>query len=70
MTRLPQDAGQGGLAHLDRLPAHVGAIQLQQIEGYKGSVPALAQDKPDAATTQRPALFGARWSTPPLTLML
>ena len=33
VSALAQDAGQGRLAHLDRLPAHVGAVKLQEVEG-------------------------------------
>ena len=33
VATLAQDAGQCRLADLDRLPAHVGAVQLQQVEG-------------------------------------
>ena len=39
-----KDAGERRLAHLDRLSAHVGTVQLQQVEGEeKGGrfVPAL-----------------------------
>jgi hypothetical protein len=32
---LPQDAGERRLAHLNRLAPHVGAIQLQQVEGVE-----------------------------------
>ena len=32
MPAVAQNAGERRLAHLDRLPAHVGAVQLQQVE--------------------------------------
>ena len=43
---LAQDAGQRRLAHLDRLPAQVVAVQLQQVEGVEERlrlVPAVAE---------------------------
>ena len=43
---LPQDAGQRRLAHLDRLPPKVRAVQLQQVKGAKEGrrlVPAMAK---------------------------
>jgi hypothetical protein len=46
-TALTQDACQRGLAHLDRLSAQVGAVQLQQVEGLEERlrlVPPMAQE--------------------------
>jgi hypothetical protein len=43
MAGLPQDAAQGGLAHLNRFPPKVRAVQFQQVEGLEqghGLVPA------------------------------
>jgi hypothetical protein len=47
---LAQDAGERGLAHLDRLPAHVSTVQLQQVQGVEEGgrlIPVLAQNLDD-----------------------
>jgi hypothetical protein len=45
-SALAQDARQGGLAHFDRLPAQIGAVQLQEVEGVQegvGLVPTMTE---------------------------
>ena len=58
-SALPQFAGQSGLAHLDRLLAQIGAIQLQQVEGVEEGlrlVPAVSdQWRKELGLTRREA---------------
>jgi hypothetical protein len=42
VSALAQDAGQGGLAHLDRLPPKVRAVQLKQVESVGNSKSVMA----------------------------